>query len=360
MSDVVFILGAGASREAGGPLMHDFLDIADGLLRSGKVKEDSASFEAVMKGIGALQQVHSKSQLEITNLESVFATFEMAQILGKLPGYDSTQLDELIFSMKTLIVKTLAKTIKFPKTETRFFPPKPYNKLAEIISLSTTKVSPPRSVSVITFNYDMAIDYTLYFNKLSPNYSFDNASSQGIPLLKLHGSLNWGKCSVCNKIVPWDLAEFFKKYKWDPHTIEIAGYLDIDVKLSDLNHCDQQILPDPLLVPPTWNKFEYHNSLANVWSRAAQELGDAEYIFVIGYSLPDSDQFFRHLYALGSVGPKPLKAFWVFDPDKTGVVKERFEKILGPAAKSCFKYICCEFSGAVGVITNKISEYRKI
>lgn len=32
MSDVVFILGAGASRMGGAPLMNDFLDVAQSLL----------------------------------------------------------------------------------------------------------------------------------------------------------------------------------------------------------------------------------------------------------------------------------------------------------------------------------------
>jgi hypothetical protein len=49
MSQTVFVLGAGASRDAGGPLMFDFLDIAERLMRSDEVGDAKASFELVFK-----------------------------------------------------------------------------------------------------------------------------------------------------------------------------------------------------------------------------------------------------------------------------------------------------------------------
>ena len=73
-------------------------------------------------------------------------------------------------------------------------------------------------------------------------------------------------------------------------------------------------------------KTEYHNSLSIVWKKAAQLLSEAENIFVIGYSLPESDSFFRYLYGLGTVGDFMLKRFWIFDPDQSGAVKSRFEE----------------------------------
>ena len=50
----VFILGAGASREGGGPLMGDFLDKADELrrLQAEGVRESVASFDNVFNAIG--------------------------------------------------------------------------------------------------------------------------------------------------------------------------------------------------------------------------------------------------------------------------------------------------------------------
>lgn len=59
MSHVVFILGAGASREGGAPLMGDFLDKARALLASGEVGDAKESFEQVFKAIRELRAVHS-------------------------------------------------------------------------------------------------------------------------------------------------------------------------------------------------------------------------------------------------------------------------------------------------------------
>jgi hypothetical protein len=73
-----------------------------------------------------------------------------------------------------------------------------------------------------------------------------------------------------------------------------------------------------------------------VWQAAARELSTAENIVVCGYSLPDSDQFFRYLYALGTVGDLRLKRLWVFDPDPG--VEDRFKKLLGQAATPRFKF----------------------
>ena len=61
MSQTVFILGAGASRQAGAPLMRDFLDIAANLWKSGEVEQDEEHFKNVFNQIGGFQVVHSKS-----------------------------------------------------------------------------------------------------------------------------------------------------------------------------------------------------------------------------------------------------------------------------------------------------------
>ena len=73
MSSVVFILGAGASRRAGVPLMSNFLDVAYDLWKTGQVDDVKESFESVFEGRELLQQVLSKSRLDIHNIESVFA-----------------------------------------------------------------------------------------------------------------------------------------------------------------------------------------------------------------------------------------------------------------------------------------------
>jgi len=95
---------------------------------------------------------------------------------------------------------------------------------------------------------------------------------------------------------------------------------------------------DPVVVPPTWNKTDGHNALKAVWSQAAIELGQAENIICIGYSLPESDQFFRYLFALGTVGEGHIRRFWVFDPDPTHAVEERYRRLIGKGIENRFRF----------------------
>jgi hypothetical protein len=105
---------------------------------------------------------------------------------------------------------------------------------------------------------------------------------------------------------------------------------------------------DPFIVPPTWNKGSYHKALKPVWQTAASRLAAATKVYVIGYSLPDSDLFFRYLFALGSVGKEVLERFWVFNPDPE--VSERFENLLGPGARRRYRYFKQNFNEALRVI----------
>jgi hypothetical protein len=79
----------------------------------------------------------------------------------------------------------------------------------------------------------------------------------------------------------------------------------------------------PVIVPPGIFKSEYQGSLGKVWQQAAKELAEAREIFVIGYSLPESDLFFRNLFALGTEGPTILERFAVLNYDNTGVTEKR-------------------------------------
>ena len=77
MSKVVFVLGAGASAHCGTPLMGNFLEVAEGLWRSGEVKEASEHFEKVFDAIGYLQGIHSKAKLDTYNIETIYASMSI-------------------------------------------------------------------------------------------------------------------------------------------------------------------------------------------------------------------------------------------------------------------------------------------
>jgi NAD-dependent SIR2 family protein deacetylase len=172
-------------------------------------------------------------------------------------------------------------------------------------------------------------------------------------VFKLHGSLNWARCAKCKNVVPWDILEYMGSRNWSFALDAPSVRLKMAGSLSSFQHCGGPAgATEPVVVPPTWNKTQYHEELESVWLNAARELSNAENIFVCGYSLPGVDKFFHHLYALGSVAQARLRRFWVFNPDPA--VEDRFRQILGPAALDRFRFFPLTFATALTDIGNAL------
>jgi hypothetical protein len=341
LSNIVFILGAGASKDCGAPLMADFLDIASYLYHTGATEEKKDDFERVFRAIGSLQMVHSKAQLDLTNIESIFSALEIAKILGKLPGTPADEIPRAITSLKELIVKTLELTIDFPTMKSYIGVPYPYEDFGRLLDHLRSTAFPPHTVSVITFNYDIAADMALFRAGLGPDYGIPPCHQKNlVPLLKLHGSLNWGSREDNGEVYPMLLKDYFSKYSIMGEDERGKCKVPVGSQLKEYfsKHTDVKVAAEPVIVPPTWNKTEHHQALSKVWANAANQLEEAEYIFIIGYSLPETDSFFRLLYALGTVGKNPLKKIVVYNPDNSNQVNSRFRSLLGPGAIARYEY----------------------
>ncbi len=178
--------------------------------------------------------------------------------------------------------------------------------------------------SFITFNYDLILEAGLQSLSMDFNYAFDNQLSNGIPLLKLHGSMNWfakndkkimtypwpdkkSIADVFNPNVHPDISENFFIDR-GPNEKYIHKFLPIGSEIIKSGK-------NPLIIPPTLNKFKYQEQLKNIWAKAASVLSEAELIFIVGYSMPETDVFFKYLYSLGIDSPKYLNKLVVINPD---------------------------------------------
>jgi NAD-dependent SIR2 family protein deacetylase len=298
-----------------------------------------------------LQQVHSKATLDVDNVESVFSAFEMAQIIGVFGDYDQSRISKLDHAMRSVIAETIEKTMLLPTQKynehTYVAAPKPYEEFAELLERI---ISIEQSCSVITFNYDLACDYALYRRDIPALYALgsDDEGSRGVSLLKLHGSLNWTRCSGCEEVVALRLPNYLNRRFWPTADLVKAVQLSIALELPKIRHCEKAAASGPVIVPPTWGKTSQHQNLSKVWRRAARELSEAENIFVIGYSMPPSDAFFKYLYALGTVGKTRIRRFWVWNPDPA--VGHRFRDLIGPGVHSKFQFIQDTFASAIDAI----------
>lgn len=303
--------------------------------------EDQELFDLVFRARDALTRINSKARLDFDNFEEIYSAFDMASLIGRLGDLDKESVRKLPTAMRRLITITIENSMKLPVSggfqNRNAMPPNPYWHFIKAI----TPLIQSREVALLTFNYDLALDYALYFNRVGFDYGLASSpsDSNGLDLLKLHGSLNWGRCSEagCKKIDVWTLTDYFKQYRWSDLIDVESVSLNVATKLVSRTHCHPEMLEiDPVLIPPTWNKGGFHRELSEVWSKAEAHLAEAENIYVIGYSFPPSDQFFKYFFAVGSVGGGWIEKIRVVDPDPTGEVADRFKQLFGPLASSKF------------------------
>ena len=140
MSDVVFILGAGASRQwrtAHGRLLGYGVRPVSLIVR----KRRQRSFSAC-----SLRLEHCKAftqgPLDLNNIESIFTALELGKIIKRVPGIPAEEIPEVIAALKDLIVKTLEATISFPTNRNYIYAPEPYGKFAELVKYLCANAQP--------------------------------------------------------------------------------------------------------------------------------------------------------------------------------------------------------------------------
>jgi len=346
MATDLYILGAGASFECGAPLMRGFLDTAEDLLEKGQLRTHAKSVKKVLDLTVELQGINSKSYVDLDNIESLFGLLEMAQLVGSLGDHTSAEIDELKDALIDLIVVTLEESIRYRVNDKRdLVAAGSYDLFVRLVERSSDPV-------VITLNYDLALDHALASRGHAIDYCLQpqNRRPEAVRLLKLHGSLNWGYCTECRNVIPYQMRDYLSKYPISPFDTAPSKILTITERLGDLaaKHPHASFEPRPFIVPPTWTKTAYTSSLANVWHVAISEMKAARNIYVLGYSMPETDVFFRYLFALGVYGRSRIRRFWVFNPDVD--VESRFRKMLGQGIRDRFGFRALKFKDAIATL----------
>src|SRR5436305_3453405 len=283
MADVVFILGAGASRDSGAPLMRGFFGRAKDLMiyRRAKLGEPrAAALQAAFDVRRELQALHSKTWLDLGNIEEVFAFLEMRALLEPTPEHD-----QQVRNLETLIAATLELSVQF-HVASRDGRPEASDAYAGLRRIIAGLHNKRRSVACITFNYDLALEQALSqsWGQEGRTEDFDyclgHSGGEGMPLLKLHGSLNWFRCPGCKQIVAVAQRGQFSFETSDQNKVAIklpTQWPTHGAENREICSNNNTLLPveNPLLVPPTWNKHGRYSQILPVWQRAVRELQGA-------------------------------------------------------------------------------------
>lgn len=163
--------------------------------------------------------------------------------------------------------------------------------------LRYTKLA-PQKIAFLTTNWDTLpeeyfrrydIMYDLGLN--STYFRFDphkkQATSKGIKLVKLHGSINWFRCLKCGTITIIDHPSF-GNFLFDENSIE---------KCKECNSVAINNVPllQPEIMTPTMIKMFDNQLYKNLWRAGALELREANKVIFVGYSMPIADFELRYM-----------------------------------------------------------------
>ena len=163
-------------------------------------------------------------------------------------------------------------------------------------------------------------------------------------VLKLHGSLNWMQTD--NGIISLDLHDYVDTKRIQAIAVESNSFTS-KLGLGEVaNHNRvKNCKGETVIVPPSWSKTEYQALLTNGGNVPHFELSEAHTVHIIGYSLPDTDVFFKLLFGLGTASSEPLQKINVYNPDPT--VQERFRLMLGPGTEQRYNFKPMKFDEAI-------------
>jgi len=311
----VFILGAGASVGAGAPVLNDFLKKARELLDNPKSpleSEERAAFKRVFEWRGRIYPVLRFLKIDLENIENLFSLVDMSYQLGLEDTEDAR--NDLI----KLVSRALELTVKFSRYDyegDRVTADRTYFSFVELLKEWAPKENGGKSEfdSIITLNYDIACDQAFHAQQVLFTYGdpWTKANNSGYKLLKLHGSINWGICS--HPQCDYKKADMgFSYYTPIPGTD--YSYMEPTQRIYSIRceKCGRTLTP--FIVPPTWNKVAYSEGLQSVWRSASEELEQAARLIIVGYSLPQTDSFFKYLLALGLSKNESLQEVILIDP----------------------------------------------
>lgn len=386
----VFILGAGFSSVAGAPLIRDFLDVSRLLFAdpdSGLDTTEKEDFQRVFAFRKEVAQAREKFRIDLDDIEQLFGLVEMS---CRLDHKSTTTRDATVY----LIAKTLQLAVQRHRRRPsiRLSPQMSYRDSLPWQGLVTREQdyfycdiyrhfalllaglyddptkAPSRGNVVISFNYDLILDDALRGIGIASDYALPGAvledfiaadTNKPISLLKLHGSTNWAVCGNAKCATVHILST---KFTEDPKAF----------RTKCCSKCSRPGLR-LLLVPPSWDKSEYHGVIQPVWRQGVEALRNANRICIIGYSMPEADSFFKYLLTLGLAENHQLYKFVVVDlrpgrsftfgeqeetPKKLAIETRYRELLEAVFLKRRFEFLDDGFadflsSGAIGTLTGR-------
>lgn len=325
--DVVFFFGAGVSIADGAPLQATILPMlyADQKLNSADISD--------LRDVKAFLREFFNYQGEpenVPNLEYVFGFIDFFLSKGEALSavYTLALLAQIRESLIRYIHYIIASCIN-QSSET----------LKRMIGQLYAKNT---NVSIVTLNYDTLFEdsfpeffvlnyyynfcYELinydyeylspeswFINPLKPLLTPSGSTPHVLKLMKLHGSLNWLYCNVCNSL----MVKLSNK-----ETLLQSILESTHSTTTDSNKCPRDgSVMRALITPPAYKKDLSHPVITRLLIEAGHEVRAAKKVVFIGYSMPEADV---HIKAILTRENLKNKEIVVIDPFLDNAGKRRY------------------------------------
>ena len=189
-----------------------------------------------------------------------------------------------------------------------------------------------KKTNIVTTNYDVCVDRVLDKEGIPYTYIIGSRDSEeAVPLVKMHGSINWFYCENCQALFMPKVEEMINATKQNiPYAIT-----------GVCRNCGASTRH--MIVPPTTYKYLIYPPIVEVWN-AGREIFERSMLYVIvGYSFSLADDYIAKML-LKAIGEDPTKKIIIID--KNPEVPEKFKSYVKLHAESFDEKNIYELVGA--------------
>jgi hypothetical protein len=359
----VLMFGAGFSVHAGLPVMRGFLERARRAYFA-KYAGDSSEFirQCYEDLLAFYQTCLGSAWLVNRDWENIEELYTQADLLRLCHNPDEAKSKQLCSS----IAWTIWDVYRQP-AESSSIP------LASAIEqIRKAELEP----AIITTNYDLVCELALRKNERErcpyyyPGFASDDrggllfagsSGNRGIPILKLHGSVNWFSIPCFRMENKESVDHWVARTALTPAGSDESGSVPIDPNfsangLSDwiknramahLESSGYSAKPErvtPAIIPPMLGKSSESRVIRKMWNTAIDLLRSARQIWIIGYSFPVTDAFMVRLLAEGLRDNHDLEFLAIVNIEPKERWQERLRDIFNPVRLDSRKvrYICLD------------------
>lgn len=337
MSDNVIILGAGASYDAGIPLLGNFIDKMIELSATGRgprgplSAEDKSILHEALKIRNTIESYHARVTIDQFNLEQILSVLVFETQIGKKNSKQDLAKFTRAIATTIEITCNVLHDGNLEKIQSEG------SEIYQAFWLNLFNLYPQRLQNIptiLSFNYDLVLERAFLQSIIGYKYEelWRKAKIDGIEIDLQNENSVKNRFKLKNQM--------FEKYvkRGDDHFLErMPGYI-LDEKYNpestdftsvkllklhgSLNFSKEKITEkssivnsssNAAIIPPVFNKSD-SNFASPIWKTALESLRNCKNLIICGYSLPTSDTYMQY-FLKAALGPnRVLNRIFVFDP----------------------------------------------